>query len=125
VSQGALLKLAFLQMRADHAEEERHMEDKLDEQNQVNHIVIQFALRASVPSSGHVDFNSTQMIEGVASGWESHSPCRRCSDIDVCCVAFEWMLKTERMMRDAMEVTAAKQSARRSELHRSRQDSEE
>ena len=52
---GALLKLAFLQMRADHTEEERDMEDKLDEQNQVNHIVIQFALRASVPTSGGVD----------------------------------------------------------------------
>jgi hypothetical protein len=52
---GALLKLAFLQMRADHTVEERDMEDKLDEQNQVNHIVIQFALRASVPSSHGVD----------------------------------------------------------------------
>jgi hypothetical protein len=42
-------------MRADHADEERDMEDKLDEQNQVNHIVIQFALRASVSSSHGVD----------------------------------------------------------------------
>jgi hypothetical protein len=118
VSQGALLKLAFLQMRADLAVEERDMEDKLDEQNQVNHIVIQFALRTSVPSSSGVD---SPRICKRACEWESGSSSSVFAAAivltsSVCCAAFEWMLKTERMMHDAMEVTVAKQRARRSEM---------